>query len=174
MNLRGLILWVLTDLNFLFGHCGYIKNYNIKWYSFFKKKKKPAENPVLYSGAYWNTVELTVFFRTDGSFVVHDVPSGSYVVEVISPAHKFEPVRVDITSKGKMRWAFPDLPLYWWITCAWQHSTRTHGNSAVVLILHLRLYVSVSFNITYRSKFLKFRSLDMFLPLVFMAWNKKK
>ncbi|NXG11766.1 EMC7 protein, partial [Sakesphorus luctuosus] len=48
-------------------------------------------------------VQLTVFFRTDGSFVVHDVPSGSYVVEVISPAHKFEPVRVDITSKGKMR-----------------------------------------------------------------------
>lgn len=48
-------------------------------------------------------MELTVFFRTDGSFVVHDVPSGSYVVEVISPAHKFEPVRVDITSKGKMR-----------------------------------------------------------------------
>lgn len=43
------------------------------------------------------------YFRTDGSFVVHDVPSGSYVVEVISPAHKFEPVRVDITSKGKMR-----------------------------------------------------------------------
>ncbi|XP_010292529.1 PREDICTED: ER membrane protein complex subunit 7 [Phaethon lepturus] len=42
-------------------------------------------------------------WRTDGSFVVHDVPSGSYVVEVISPAHKFEPVRVDITSKGKMR-----------------------------------------------------------------------
>nr|XP_013796322.1 PREDICTED: ER membrane protein complex subunit 7 [Apteryx mantelli mantelli] len=41
--------------------------------------------------------------RTDGSFVVHDIPSGSYVVEVISPAHKFEPVRVDITSKGKMR-----------------------------------------------------------------------
>lgn len=46
---------------------------------------------------------ISFFFRTDGSFVVHDVPSGSYVVEVISPAHKFEPVRVDITSKGKMR-----------------------------------------------------------------------
>ncbi|XP_034625097.1 ER membrane protein complex subunit 7 isoform X2 [Trachemys scripta elegans] len=40
---------------------------------------------------------------TDGSFVVHDIPSGSYVVEVISPAYRFEPVRVDITSKGKMR-----------------------------------------------------------------------
>ena len=39
----------------------------------------------------------------DGSFVVHDIPSGSYVVEVISPAYKFDPVRVDITSKGKMR-----------------------------------------------------------------------
>uniref|UniRef100_A0A8C5R6K6 Endoplasmic reticulum membrane protein complex subunit 7 n=1 Tax=Leptobrachium leishanense TaxID=445787 RepID=A0A8C5R6K6_9ANUR len=43
------------------------------------------------------------FLRTDGSFVVHDVPSGSYVVDVISPAYRFEPVRVDITSKGKMR-----------------------------------------------------------------------
>ncbi|XP_068109452.1 endoplasmic reticulum membrane protein complex subunit 7 [Hyperolius riggenbachi] len=43
------------------------------------------------------------FLRTDGSFVVHDVPSGSYVVEVVSPAYRFEPVRVDITSKGKMR-----------------------------------------------------------------------
>lgn len=35
--------------------------------------------------------------------MVHDIPSGSYVVEVISPAYRFEPVRVDITSKGKMR-----------------------------------------------------------------------
>lgn len=46
---------------------------------------------------------LFYFTRTDGSFVVHDIPSGSYVVEVISPAYKFEPVRVDITSRGKMR-----------------------------------------------------------------------
>uniref|UniRef100_A0A2K5S5X3 Endoplasmic reticulum membrane protein complex subunit 7 n=1 Tax=Cebus imitator TaxID=2715852 RepID=A0A2K5S5X3_CEBIM len=42
------------------------------------------------------------FLKTDGSFVVHDIPSGSYVVEVISPAYRFDPVRVDITSKGKM------------------------------------------------------------------------
>lgn len=41
------------------------------------------------------------FLKTDGSFVVHDIPSGSYVVEVISPAYRFDPVRVDITSKGK-------------------------------------------------------------------------
>ncbi|XP_041121487.1 ER membrane protein complex subunit 7-like [Polyodon spathula] len=43
------------------------------------------------------------FLKTDGSFAVNDVPSGSYVVEIVSPAYKFEPVRVDITSKGKMR-----------------------------------------------------------------------
>uniref|UniRef100_A0A4W5R7T4 Endoplasmic reticulum membrane protein complex subunit 7 n=1 Tax=Hucho hucho TaxID=62062 RepID=A0A4W5R7T4_9TELE len=47
--------------------------------------------------------EYIGFLRTDGSFVVNDVPSGSYVVEVISPGYKFEAVRVDITSKGKMR-----------------------------------------------------------------------
>ncbi|XP_078263252.1 endoplasmic reticulum membrane protein complex subunit 7 [Rhinoraja longicauda] len=43
------------------------------------------------------------FFKTDGTFTVNDVPSGSYVVEVVSPAYRFEPVRVDITSKGKIR-----------------------------------------------------------------------
>lgn len=43
------------------------------------------------------------FLRIDGSFAVNDVPSGSYVVEVVSPVYRFEPVRVDITSKGKMR-----------------------------------------------------------------------
>ncbi|XP_062406393.1 ER membrane protein complex subunit 7 [Sardina pilchardus] len=47
--------------------------------------------------------EYVGFLRTDGSFVVNDVPSGSYVVEVVSPSFKFEPVRVDITSKGKIR-----------------------------------------------------------------------
>ncbi|XP_036448707.1 ER membrane protein complex subunit 7-like [Colossoma macropomum] len=43
------------------------------------------------------------FVRLDGSFTVNDVPSGSYVVQIASPVYKFEPVRVDITSKGKMR-----------------------------------------------------------------------
>ncbi|XP_018425787.1 PREDICTED: ER membrane protein complex subunit 7 isoform X1 [Nanorana parkeri] len=47
--------------------------------------------------------EYIGFLRMDGSFVVHDVPPGSYVVEVVSPAYRFEPIRVDITSKGKMR-----------------------------------------------------------------------
>ncbi|XP_030627562.1 endoplasmic reticulum membrane protein complex subunit 7 [Chanos chanos] len=47
--------------------------------------------------------EYVGFLRIDGSFAVNDVPSGSYVVEVVSPTYKFDPVRVDITSKGKMR-----------------------------------------------------------------------
>lgn len=55
---------------------------------------------------------LLLSHRTDGSFAVHDIPSGSYVVEVVSPSYRFEPARVDITSKGKMRshWLFFDRP----------------------------------------------------------------
>ena len=45
----------------------------------------------------------TYTFRNDGTFTVNNVPSGSYIVEVANPTYAFEPVRVDITSKGKMR-----------------------------------------------------------------------
>jgi len=41
--------------------------------------------------------------KSDGTFVVTNVPSGSYVVEVVNPKYVFEPARVDITSKGKIR-----------------------------------------------------------------------
>jgi len=43
------------------------------------------------------------FFRSDGSFTVTNVPSGSYIVEIVSTKFVFPPVRVDITSKGKKR-----------------------------------------------------------------------
>ncbi|BFZ15134.1 hypothetical protein BsWGS_18173 [Bradybaena similaris] len=43
------------------------------------------------------------FVRSDGSFVVDGIPSGSYIVEVANPNALFETVRVEITSKGKMR-----------------------------------------------------------------------
>ncbi|KAI1729079.1 ARP2/3 complex 20 kDa subunit (ARPC4) domain-containing protein [Ditylenchus destructor] len=43
------------------------------------------------------------FVREDGSFVVDGVPSGSYIVEISNTDYIFEPVRVDITSKGKIR-----------------------------------------------------------------------
>jgi len=43
------------------------------------------------------------FIRNDGSFQVSNIPSGSYDVEVANADYVFEPVRVDITSKGKIR-----------------------------------------------------------------------
>lgn len=50
-----------------------------------------------------NGGEYLGFLKKDGSFVVHNVPTGSYVVEVINPEYTFEPVRVEINSKGKYR-----------------------------------------------------------------------
>ena len=41
--------------------------------------------------------------REDGSFEIDDIPSDSYIVEVTHPRYIYEPVRVDITSKGKIR-----------------------------------------------------------------------
>ncbi|PAV68942.1 hypothetical protein WR25_02142 [Diploscapter pachys] len=43
------------------------------------------------------------FVKEDGSFVVDNVPSGSYVVQIENVDFLFEPIRVDITGKGKMR-----------------------------------------------------------------------
>ena len=39
----------------------------------------------------------------DGSFTVSNLSPGSYVVDVTNPRYQFEPVRVDINSKGKLR-----------------------------------------------------------------------
>lgn len=41
--------------------------------------------------------------QVDGTFSICGVPSGSYIISVISPMHVFEPVRVDINTKGKIR-----------------------------------------------------------------------
>ncbi|KAL8605193.1 hypothetical protein ACOMHN_031134 [Nucella lapillus] len=43
------------------------------------------------------------FLRNDGSFSVSGLPSGSFLVEIANPTYLFEPLRVDITSTGKMR-----------------------------------------------------------------------
>lgn len=44
------------------------------------------------------------FVKANGGFTIHQVPPGSYLVEVMSPNHVFEPARVDISSKsGKIR-----------------------------------------------------------------------
>ena len=42
-------------------------------------------------------------YRPDGSFTVTGLLPGSYVIEVSNPAFFYEAVRVDITSKGKIR-----------------------------------------------------------------------
>lgn len=43
------------------------------------------------------------YFREDGTFIISNVPSGSYMVEVVNPNYVYEPVRVEINSKGKFR-----------------------------------------------------------------------
>ncbi|KAH9492370.1 ER membrane protein complex subunit 7 [Bulinus truncatus] len=63
-----------------------------------KDKEWTYNSRVLVDGG-----EYLGFVRTDGSFVVHGVPSGSYIVEIANPNSLFEAIRVDITSKGKMR-----------------------------------------------------------------------
>ncbi|XP_075227114.1 ER membrane protein complex subunit 7 [Lycorma delicatula] len=67
--------------------------------------------PDTFSNSNWQT-DTTVFLKggyhigylkEDGSFVINNVPSGSYVVEVVNPNYVYEPVRVEINSKGKYR-----------------------------------------------------------------------
>ncbi|XP_076281094.1 ER membrane protein complex subunit 7 [Lasioglossum baleicum] len=43
------------------------------------------------------------FLREDGSFIISNVPSGSYVIEIVNPNCVYEPVRVEINSKGRFR-----------------------------------------------------------------------
>lgn len=47
--------------------------------------------------------EFMGILKPDGTFAVNNIPSGSYIVEVIHPKFNFESVRVDINSKGKVR-----------------------------------------------------------------------
>lgn len=47
--------------------------------------------------------DYVAHLKADGSFIVNGLPSGTYVVEVLNPTYLFEALRVDITSKGKMR-----------------------------------------------------------------------
>ena len=42
-------------------------------------------------------------FQEDNSFTVQGLSSGSYLIEVACPDYYYEPVRVDINSKGKIR-----------------------------------------------------------------------
>ncbi|KAJ1520870.1 hypothetical protein ONE63_003955 [Megalurothrips usitatus] len=50
-----------------------------------------------------NGGEYIAILRKDNSFVFNHVPTGSYVIEVVNPTYSYEPVRVEINSKGKLR-----------------------------------------------------------------------
>jgi len=50
-----------------------------------------------------NDGQYVGFLRADGTFSISGLPSSSYIVEVSSPKSVYEPVRVDINSKGKIR-----------------------------------------------------------------------
>ncbi|CAF0949528.1 unnamed protein product [Brachionus calyciflorus] len=43
------------------------------------------------------------FLHSDGTFTIPGLTSGSYVVEISAPRNVYEPVRVDINTKGKIR-----------------------------------------------------------------------
>ena len=43
------------------------------------------------------------FIKSDGTFVVNFAPSGSHLVEVVSPNYVFTKIRVDINKAGKIR-----------------------------------------------------------------------
>lgn len=63
----------------------------------------------LPSDWYWRTRVIVDggkkvgYVREDNTFVIHGLATGSYMVEVTNPDFFYEPVRVDINSKGKMR-----------------------------------------------------------------------
>ncbi|WAQ97887.1 EMC7-like protein [Mya arenaria] len=47
--------------------------------------------------------QFVAHLKSDGSFVINGIPSGTYVVDVQNPDYLFEPMRVDINGKGKKR-----------------------------------------------------------------------
>ncbi|RWS16626.1 membrane protein-like protein [Dinothrombium tinctorium] len=50
-----------------------------------------------------NYGEYFGFLKRDGSFEISNLQPGSYLVEVTHPDYFYEPIRVDINSKGKIR-----------------------------------------------------------------------
>jgi len=67
-------------------------------------KQWPAGNWQTNTRVLVNYGQLSAFVREDGSFTVEHVPVGSsYIIEVASTDYLYESVRVDVSSKGKLR-----------------------------------------------------------------------
>ncbi|RWS23700.1 membrane protein-like protein [Leptotrombidium deliense] len=61
-------------------------------------------NPTLQSTRIMvNYGEYLGFLKVDGTFEISNLQPGSYLVEVTNPDLFYEPIRVDINSKGKIR-----------------------------------------------------------------------
>jgi len=81
---------------------------NKDWFTIEGKVQAPDHWARTYGDWKINTLvlvdggEYRGYLKDDATFSV-TVPSGSYVVEVFNPTFHYEPVRVDITSKGKFR-----------------------------------------------------------------------
>lgn len=50
-----------------------------------------------------NGGEYLGFVKEDGTFIIHNIPSGSYIVEALNSELTYESIRVEINSKGKYR-----------------------------------------------------------------------
>ncbi|KAK9736152.1 ER membrane protein complex subunit 7, beta-sandwich domain [Popillia japonica] len=44
------------------------------------------------------------FVKEDGTFIIHNIPSGSYIVEALNSELTYELVRVEINSKGRTKY----------------------------------------------------------------------
>lgn len=69
----------------------------------FPWETSPSSGWQLMTHVMANGGEHYGFLREDGTFIISNVPSGSYVVEVVNSNYVYEPVRVEINSKGKFR-----------------------------------------------------------------------
>lgn len=58
----------------------------------------PAETTLSINGG-----EYKGFVRLDGSFIISGIPSGSYILDIYHPDLKFQSLRVEINSTGKIR-----------------------------------------------------------------------
>ncbi|CAK1553098.1 unnamed protein product [Leptosia nina] len=69
----------------------------------FPPENSDASNWQIDTRIHVNAGEYIGFVKNDGTFTLHNVPSGSYVVEIVHPDYMYEPVRVEINSRGRIR-----------------------------------------------------------------------
>jgi len=62
-----------------------------------------GSNLIAEMRVFANGGEFIGFVKEDGSFTITNVPSGSYVIEVVHPNIVFESARIDVSQKGKIR-----------------------------------------------------------------------